>query len=220
MTHSLAGRLRSSWTFDWIAPSDRRTVRFWLAGNSTNGDGRNSGDAPTPLVQSQATAVPVEILARIGNVNDTPGDPVPVLFVNGSRGDDARVVTIETEGPAMEISVATYPGAPDPIPYVLYALRRENCECDVTTIPGVGTTAFAFPVSGGAPVVVANTLRHEPQLGVPRVAGTPNGPGPILSLPRVPSKVAGARITLQGLVLDSTSVSGGAVTNAIVVSFL
>jgi hypothetical protein len=119
----------------------------------------------------------------------------------------------------MEISIASYPGAPGAIPYVLYALRRANRAGDEATIPGVGLSSFRFPVSGGFPVVVANTLAHEPQLGTPRLAATPLGPGVILAFPQVPSKIAGASITLQGLVPDGTAASGGAVTNGVVVTF-
>lgn len=219
MTHNSVGTNQNTWTFEWTAPADRRTAQFWLMGNSTNGNRGTSGDTPTSPVRLSATAAPPEVLARIGNVNDAAGDPVPVLLVNGSRGDDLRVVTVATGGPSMEIAIASYPGAPSAIPYVIYALRRANREGDAATIPGIGLTAFAFPVSGGAPVVVANTLAHERQLGAPRVRGTPLGPGPILTLPRIPPSVAGASITLQGLVPDATAPSGGSVTNGVVVTF-
>lgn len=220
MAHTTTGSAFSTWSFRWTAPTDQRTVSFWLMGNSANNNNARTGDAPTPPVTAQATAVPAEILARIGNVNDAVGDPVPVLLVNGSRGDDERVVNVQTGTEAMAISLASYPGAPSAIPYVIYASRRANRAGDETTIPGVGLSAFSFPVTGSTPVVVMNTLAHEPQLGTPRVPSTPLGPGDLLTLPRIPSQVAGASITLQGLVPDATATAGGSVTNAVVVTFL
>ncbi len=220
-THSTIGRLQREWSFEWTAPSARQTVSFWLMGNSVNGNGRDTGDAPSTPVTMQLDPVPAEVLCRVGNVNDAAGDPVPVLFVNGSRGDDSRTVEVPTGDTPMEIAVESYPGAPASIPYVIYALRRANRPDDEVTLPqGVGQFCFTIPLTGGSPVVVANTLGHEPNLGSPRVRGTQNGPGVVLAIPRVPSKVAGARITLQGLVPDSTAPSRAAVTNAIVVSFL
>jgi len=143
-----------------------------------------------------------------------------VLFVNGSRGDDFRVTTVATGGPSMEIAVVGYPGAPPQIPYVIYALQRACVAGDEVTVPNLGITAFATPLSGGTPTVVANTIGRFARLGFPRVTGTPLGPGPVLTLPRVPPKVAGTSITLQGFVPDSTAPSGGSVTNAVVVTFL
>ena len=220
VTHTGFGINRNTWTFEWTAPADRRTVTFWLMGNSTNCNGSTSGDRPTTPVSTQATAAPAEVLARIGNVNDAPGDPLPVLFVNGSRGDDSRVTSVATGGPPMEIAVIGYPGAPPAIPYVIYALRRANVAGDESTLPNFGLTAFLFPSGGGTPTVVANTIGRFGTLGAPRFTGTPLGPGPVLTFPSVPSFVAGVSITLQGLVRDSTAPSGGAVTNAVVVGFL
>ena len=220
VTHTRNGIAQNTWTFEWTAPPDRRTVTFWVMGNSTNGNGTTSGDRPTTPVSSQAGPVPIEVQARIGNVNDATGERLPVLFVNGSRGDDFRVAIVQTGGPPMEIAVIGYPGAPPQIPYVIYSLKRANVAGDEVAVPNLGITAFSTPLSGGTPTVVMNTIGRFPRIGFPRVAGTPLGPGPVLTLPRVSSKVAGSSITLQGLVPDSTAPSGGAVTNAVVVTFL
>jgi hypothetical protein len=217
--HTLAGAGLAAWSFEWTAPAERNAIGFWLAGDSGDGDGTRTGDDPTAPFSTQAPPLPVEILARIGNVNDTLGDPVPVLFVNGSRGDDARLLAVPTGGTPMTVSLGTYPGAPPAIPYVLYAIRRENRPGDEATIPGVGLSSFPFPPSGGTPIVVANTLGHEPRLGAPRLPATPLGPGPILTFLFIPARLAGASLTLQGLVPDATAPTGGAVSNAIVMTF-
>src|SRR5262249_15479567 len=161
-------------------------------GLSSNRDAGVGGDACASSGQMDVNPIPPEILARIGNVNDAPGDPVPVFFVNGSRGDDRRVVTVPTGASPMALSIGTYPGAPPSIPYVFYALRRENRAADVTKLPhGIGPFCFSTPLTGGAPVVVANTLGHESVVGVPRVRGTPLGPGDFLAVPKIPAKVSG-----------------------------
>jgi len=220
-THSSAGRFQSAWSFQWTAPAASQAVNFWLMGNSTNNDGKETGDAPTAPVTAQLLPVPVDLLSRVGNVNAGAGNPLPVLLVNGSHGDERRVVEIPTGTTPMEVSLWAYPGAPPAIPYVVYALSRENRAADVVNIPrGVGRFSFSIPLLGGTPVTVVNRLGHESKLGAPRIPGTPLGPGKIFRLPRIPASVAGARITLQGLVPDSTAPAGVAVTNGVVVSFL
>lgn len=218
-SHNANGRRQSSWSFEWTAPTTLQTVNFWLMGNSCNGNGSENGDAPTAPVTSQLSPVAPEVLTRFGNVNDTVGDPVSVLFVNGSRGDDSRTYFLPTGTTPMEVSIATYPGAPARIPYAVYALRRANRAADAASIPGVGKMCFAIPLNGGSPVTIVNTIGRESQLGVPRIVGTPLAPATIFRLPRVPSKVAGASITLQGVLPDTTAPSGGAITNAVVVTF-
>jgi hypothetical protein len=218
-SHNAGGRRQSSWSFEWTAPSALQTVNFWLMGNSTDGDGSENGDAPTQPVTMQLGPVAPEILSRFGTVNAAVGDPVPVLFVNGSRGDDSRTFFLPTGTTPMELSIATYPGAPVRIPYAVYALRRANRAADLATIPGVGKMCFAIPLNGGSPVTLLNTIGREPQLGVPRITGSPLGPAMIFRMPRVPANVAGASITLQGVLPDSTATSGGAITNAVVVTF-
>jgi len=218
-THTLAGSAAASWTFEWLAPATRNAVGFWATGTSGDGDATSAGDDAAGPVTQQVQPLPLEIVARLGNVNDVPGDPVPVLFVNGSRGDGARILAVPTGPSPMTLSIGAYPGAPAEIPYVVYTLRRENVAGDEVTIAGIGLTAFAFPPSGGGPVVAANTLGRRRNLGVPRIAPTPLGPGPILTVNGLPSRLAGARCTVQGLVLDSTAPSGAAVTNGIVLAF-
>ena len=219
-THTYNGRLRTSWTFEWTAPSGTAPVHFWLMGNSTNGNGSDSGDAPTTPVTAQLAPVAPEILTRLGTVNDAVGDPVNVLFVNGSRGDETRTLHLPTGSTPMEVSIGSFPGAPPRIPYAVWALRRANRAADAATIPGVGKMCFAIPLNGGSPVTIVNTIGRESQLGVPRIAGTPLAPSTVFRLPRVSPKVAGASITLQGVLPDSTAPSGGAITNAVVVTFL
>lgn len=220
MTNTLAGAGLATWSFEWTAPAERNAVGFWLSAVSGDGDATRAGDAPTPSQSTQIQPLPLEILARIGNVNAAAGDPVPILFVNDSRGDDARVLAVPTgAGSVFRALFAPYPGGGSSIPYVLYAIERVNGPGDVATVPGIGTSAFPFPPSGGAPIVVANTFGHFPRLGVPRLSGAPPGPGTILSRSDLPVRLAGTVLTLQGLVPDSTAPGGGAVTNAIVLAF-
>jgi hypothetical protein len=219
VTHTAAGAALLTWTFEWTAPSERRAVGFWYSAVSADGDRARTNDSSTSPGSTQAPPLPVEILARIGNVNAAAGDPVPVLFVNGSRGDDARVIALPTAAAALDVSIGAYPGARPAIPYALYAIRRENVAADATAIAGVGTTAFTFPPSGGTCIVVANTIGRAAVLGAPRLPGTPLGPGVVASAPFVPARLAGASLTLQGLVPDKTAPSRAAVTNAIVIQF-
>ncbi|MBI1853582.1 MAG: NHL repeat-containing protein [Planctomycetes bacterium] len=158
------------------------------------------------------------VACRRGNVLGTGSTPADVLMVNGSSGNYARHVVVPTGGP-LAFDLASPPGAGNaPLPYVVYAIPRENSAGDVTNQPfGLGEACFSTPLSGGSPITVFNTLRHESRLGTPLVSPTRLGPGEIFRLPQVRAGLAGRRFTVQGIVPECCLGRLASVTNAVVV---
>ncbi len=218
VTHRRAGTTVNQWSYDWIAPTTASPVTFWIALNSANNNGSRFGDGIAAM-SFVINPVPPEVVVRFGGVNQGAGidSIVNVLAVNGSAGDDLRRVTLAVGGP-FALDFASYPGAPPQIPYVLYALQRENGPGDISPHPfGIGNGCFPTPVVGGQPIVVLNTIGLETLLGRPVFRGTPFGPTTVLSVPSVPSSFVGQTVTIQALVPDSNAANGrGAFTNAIV----
>jgi hypothetical protein len=218
VSQTLAGDRQTSWTWNWIAPSPMPpTVTFWLCVVSGNADGRTAGDG-TATWRATFSALPPEVLVRLGDVNRGQGvdGMVDVFSVNGTVGDELRRAHVVTRA-ALVLALASHPGAPAVIPYVVYAIPRENGAADVTPHPfGLGSGCFPTPLAGGSPVVVANTFGREDLLGRPLARGTPLGPGAIVVVPSVPAR--GRVFTLQGIVPDAFAPNGrAAFTNAVVV---
>jgi hypothetical protein len=218
-THTSLGIGNNSWSYDWVAPPSSDAVTFWVAVNSGNGNTRDTGDGIT-ATSFVLSPIAQEVLCRLGGVNAALGiDGVAeVLSINGSFGDDFRVVTLPTRGP-FSMEIAAYPGAPSRIPYVVYAILRENTANDVTPHPfGLGSACFPTPLSGGNALCVVNTVGREGTLGVPLFPDTPLGPGQILAQPSIRQRFAGVVATVQGAVPDANSLNGqGAFTNAVVI---
>src|SRR5262249_54849527 len=129
--------------------------------------------------------------------------------------------TAVAAGGPLSLDVASYPGAPSlGIPYVGYVKIGKNGPLDLTPLPrGTGTACFSIPPTGGSPVVLLNTLGHAAALGRPLFAGTPLGPGAILSVPKIPPKQQGLVFTSFLIVLDRYAPNGRvAVSNALVVT--
>jgi hypothetical protein len=217
-THTTAGSDQSSWSFQWVAPDDGSTVSLRVTGNSANGTGGTGGDAGVPVVETFLDPVPEAISVLFGNVNGGPDDVLAPLLINGSIGDDDRVVNGMVGGP-LQIETTTYPGAPGSIPHAIYALLRLNTDGDKVVLPaGLGCFAYSIPVTGGGGAlvkVVTNTLGHEPLLGTGKFAGAPNGPGFIVNV-NVPNGLAGRTVVFQSILPDSTKMVGASVSNGVV----
>jgi hypothetical protein len=219
-THRSAGTQMNHWSYTWVAPTatPATPVTFWVAVNSANGNGGDTGDgiASTSFV---VNPVPPEVVCRLGGVNGDVNNVVNVLSVGGSFGDDQRRVTLQAGG-SFSLEIAGYPSiGANPIPYVVYALPRENTAADVTPYPfGLGNGCFPSRVTGAHAITVANIVGQESLTGHPVFAGTPPGPGTILSASPIPANFTGVAITIQAIVPDSAAANHrGALTNAVVV---
>lgn len=182
---------------------------------------RRDAHAGAPQLRSLAfEPVPAHVAARRGNVDAAQGEARRVFRVNGSSGDRYFRTAVATGG-ALDLEISAYPGAPPGgIRYVGYVQLGENGPADLTPLPrGTGTACFSIPPSGGSPIVLVNTLAHEPVLGTPRFPGTPLGPGVVFHAPRVPPKHSGLVFTAFFVVIDANAPNGrAALTNAHVVT--
>lgn len=182
---------------------------------------RRDSHAGSPQLRSLAfEPVAAHVAARRGNVNAALGEARRVFRVNGSTGDRYFRTAVPTGG-ALDLEIAAYPGAPPGgVRYAGYVRLGENGPADLTPLPrGTGTAVFSIPPSGGTPIVLVNTLAHEPVLGTPRFPGTPLGPGVVFHAPRIPAKHSGLVFTAFFVVIDANAPNGrAALTNAHVVT--
>jgi hypothetical protein len=172
---------------------------------------------PVPVFAGDLFPVPEEVLCRRGNLNTGVGAAYDALFVNGSRGDEFRVVEMATTDPLV-IDFLPLPSANEqPFPYVLYVNRGEPGPGDLTVNPfGLGTSCFAFPFSGGDPFVLLNPIGRHGLLGEP-LFPSPLAPGNLLTL-APPGGLPGIDLMLQAVVVDPFAPNGRAgVSNATVV---
>ncbi len=174
------------------------------------------GDPSLPLVVDRgADELRREIAARYGTVGAAAGRVESILTVNGSAGDVERRVVVAAGAPIF-VDLAAPSAGPMPAGFALYLYEDEPDVATVSKLPQqLGTSGFPFPIRGGQPRFVWNTLGHEPKLGTPdfpampaptRVVDAPGGTG------------LQVRVTLQGLVLDDGSAANvaGSLTNAVV----
>ncbi len=170
------------------------------------------------VVDIGAYEVAVEIAARYGTVQGAEGGLADVLFVNGSAGDEHRVVSIGIDE-ALDVALTPAPAGPTPAAYVLYAWRGEPDRDSVSVQPfGLGMAGFATPLTGAASRLVAtwNNLGYEYRLGAADRESVP-APWTLLELPKGVGQPA--RITLQGFIADEASRAAGplSLTNAVVI---
>lgn len=181
-----------------------------LTFNGTGG-GATGGDAFTAHVPAR------HILLRAGNVDTGSGDPVDILFVNDSAGDDAYRTVVNPSGSTITIAVTNPPGGPLPAAFALYAWPGEAGPLDPALQPyDVGTACFPMPLSNGVPWGPPTTLVNNTGLallGFPMLPAVPPAPAYVVqgytALP--------GTWTIQGIIYDNGS--GGAaasLTNAVV----
>jgi len=160
----------------------------------------------------------LHVAARFGAVNAATGALADVVFVNGSAGDEARVVRLGQTDP-LAVSVALPPAGPDPAPFVLYGWRGEPGDDTMATHPKcLGCTCFPTPWAGGTPQprVIWNNLGYPAYLGN---ATHPSMPAPSTPLNRPGGVGRAMTMTFQGFITDNASIATkpASVTNAVVV---
>jgi hypothetical protein len=165
-----------------------------------------------------AKAPPYHVLLRAGNVNTGLDNPVDVLFVNGSAGDDCFRTIVNPAGTPVTVKMERPIFGPNPAAFALYAWPGEAGADDVVEQPfDLGTACFPMPLGSGSPFPPPITLVNN--IGYPFMLGNPMLPG----VPPAPAYVVQNKIlspgtwTLQGVIFDNNSASGKAsLTNAIV----
>jgi len=218
-THTSTGNALNTWTFQWVAPDDIRTISFWGSGNSANGNNNPGGDAPTSTVTLAADpVVGDEILCRRGNVNEAAGRQQNVLLLNGSPGTGAeRSITLTQSDPFLleMFEPNSIPGGP--APFVLYFYVGQPTAATVRTLPKqLGLFCMPSPLTDASiPSLkkIANNIGKQNKLGVPNIPSTP-APSTVLNKPNGIGKTG--TVFLQGLILDNFSPNGqAAVTNGL-----
>jgi len=222
--------------YDWSGPGLASDVRAWLDGSAPNHgwlvrgdetrepsttkrfDTRENGTAVNrPVLIVEYTAAEDQV-CRAGTVNRGVSEaPSDVLFLNGSKGDGSRTVTLPP-GEPIQVTLARPPAGPEVAPFVLYLFAGAPHPSSVTPQPGgLGTMCFSSPISGGAPDLrkVWNNLGREGRLGEPDF---PSSPAPSILVNAAAGARRAALVTLQGLMLDDGSAADfpASVTNAIV----
>lgn len=171
---------------------------------------------PLPILAGGVQPLPDEMICRFGNLNLQNGPLFDALLVNGSTGDEFRVVEM-TPSDSLAIDFLEFPGVTGPYPYALFAFLGEAGPLDLAPQPlGIGTACFSTPLTGGDALTLLNVLGHEALLGSPLIPATPLAPGPVLDFTR-PNGFPALELTLQALVPDNFSPNGQAgLTNAVV----
>jgi hypothetical protein len=157
--------------------------------------------------------IPPDIECRIGNVNENAGPIADVLFLNGSPGNEDRVVEVSRDTPVT--CTVEAPPSMETAHYAMYIHFGAPLAENATKLPfAIGTTCFPIPLTGGfpQPVIIANNL------GWPRILGHAN-------LPSVgaPEELFflkfGTRfprtLFIQGLMEDDTDPAGISVSNGV-----
>ncbi len=163
-----------------------------------------------------------EIAARFGSVGAARDAIEPVLFVNGSYGDDRRHVTLDRSEP-LRIEMFAPSEGPEPARFVAYAYDAHPDSITLSPQPfGLGIASFPTPLDRNAPqqhVAVFNNLGYEARLGA---ADTPSSPAPSVLVQRARPLSFPAELTIQGIIEDAGSNADAPVslTNAVVVTFI
>jgi hypothetical protein len=175
----------------------------------------NGGDAFVAKVP------PYNVLLRAGNMDTAVENPVDVLFVNGSAGDDCYRTITNPAGMPVTVAMQSPPGGPNPAPFALYAWPGEAGADDVAEQPyDIGTACFPMPLSNGSPwappYTLVNNIGYPFMLGNPRLPGVPPAPAYI-----VKNKILNPGTwTLQGIIFDDNhnpnATKPVSLTNAIV----
>lgn len=176
-------------------------------------DGDFDGVAITDM---GADEVDPGVAARYGTVDAANGSVASSLFVNGSAGDERRIVRVQ-RGEALTLSVESPPSGPDPAAFVLYAWLAISDGSTVRPQPfGTGFMCLPSPldVDPIQPDAIWNNIGKEARLGTPDF---PSDPAPSVPLDR-PSGIGRVEVTFQGLIQDAGSQGSRAasVTNAVV----
>ncbi len=156
-----------------------------------------------------------------GTVNAGNGTVLNMLFVGGTAGGADRRIEIG-DGDTMEVTI-TRPPAGGNGKFVLHADFGHPCRTSYAPLPfEIGTTCFPFLLAEGAvPVIVANNLGREGQLGASAFVGNPQ-PNPDVattSFSYAPFPF-GTTLTFQAVIIDPGSASTRkpvSTTNAVVV---
>jgi hypothetical protein len=162
----------------------------------------------------------VELDCRGGNVNAGVGDPVDVLFVNGSPGTgNDRRVELEPDAP-FEIGVDAPPFREDgPVRFAIYLWTDWPTGSTVEILSArAGRICMSTPIHGGYPGSFHRwiTIRHRDHLlGEPTL---PSAPAPTFVYRGTAEDFGVPRLFLQGIIVDPNSPSGiAAVTNGVAV---
>jgi len=75
ITHTKAGSMKRSWTFEWIAPSKPEPVDFQVSVIAANGDGSPMGDA---FAHEAITLTPAAVTSSTTTTTAAPGTCTPV----------------------------------------------------------------------------------------------------------------------------------------------
>lgn len=196
---------------------DTGAARNDLGALDIDGDARVvDGDPALPIgVDRGADELRREIAARYGTVGAAAGRVESILTVNGSAGDHERRVVVAANAP-IAVDLAAPSAGPVPAGFALYLFEDAPDVTTVSVLPQkLGTSGFAFPIRGGQPRFVWNTLGHEPILGTPDF---PAMPAPTRVVDAAGGTALQVRVTLQGLILDDGSAANvaGSLTNAVV----
>ncbi len=168
------------------------------------------------LINAFEYGVPPQVACRYGNVNENAGPITDVVFINGSAGNEERVVTLSRDTP-ITCSV-TAPPSMDQAAYVMYIYFGAPALGTEVNLPfNLGTLCYPCPLTGGfpQPVIIANNI------GWPRILGRANLPS--VSAPEDLFRLAhGTRLPrtlfFQGLMEDITDPGGISATNGIVLT--
>lgn len=165
-----------------------------------------------------ATIPARHVLLRAGNVKTGTDNPVDVLFVNGSTGEDCYRKIVNPVGSPVNVSIDAPPGGPAQAAFALYVWPGEAEQQDVSEQPyDLGTACFPMPLSNGTPapppLTLVNNIGYPYWLGIPRLTGIPPAPTGIVQN----MMLSPGTWTLQGIIFDNNSASGMvSLTNAIV----
>lgn len=155
-----------------------------------------------------------------GSVNTRFGDPVDVVFLNGSSGatTDRRVEYGVLE--RFELRIRRPPAVPpdEEAPFVLYAWRNEPTLESPENLPfGIGCVAMPIPLTSGSPQpdVIWNNASRFRHLGIPT---HPSAPAPSILIRRDDGPRRAVRFFVQGLIYDpgSSAEIPASLTNGIV----
>ena len=167
---------------------------------------------------------------REGGVDRGSGSATDILFVNGSAGDDERIVSVDASG-SIELSIANAPSG-GPGKYFVHANAGEPDVSTLAPLPAkLGSACFEVLLGAGAmPIAVFNTIGKEQKVGENTYFdGNPfpepsRAPAVFLDLPvgDVANLPPGTVITLQGAIVDPNTISSkdASLTNAVILSLL
>jgi hypothetical protein len=207
---SALGAGLDGFAWDLAAFTDSRGRALYAAGGFTT-----AGGTPSSFIARFDPA------PRRGNVGSSTGAASDVLFLNGSAGGEARVVTLAA-GEPIEVELRAAPSGPEPGRYVLWIWVGEPARAVEIERMGtpVGCTVNPTPVHVGLrpqPALCLRGARVPPEAcaGVPEREGASGAPW---ILRRGRGLEAPLTLTMQGLLRDRTAASGAgfSVTNAIV----